>query len=543
MGRDTFSRIVHGARMTLLAAAATLALSMTIALTVGILSGYRGGWADTALMGVVDLLLAFPSLIPALAVAGALGPGLFNVLLAAGAVWRVGHARIIRGVTLGARQMEYLMAARAAGAGNRRIILRHIAPNILGPIIVIASLDVGWIILGIAGLNFLGLGAQPPTPEWGAMLNDARPHLQTAPRLLLLPGTAIFLAGMGSTCWATGCETCWTPVPWGREADPRFCAPVRSGLFERGRPDTDVAVGGAYRGLITATSHQQFRGPDEQIGALNVTVPQQEFIHIEFRWVAQMAGFAARFMVDDAGGDQVQIVLGEKTCAAVNEHLTPRFGNLYLEDLSTRHIQQRQVMLLRGGMDAKGVRLVGTVLSGGIELRHLHGIRSTQPGPRRQASADPAKGDRPPSSETVVSASPSLSASTRACAISSRPFPKGSGRPFLTGWRAPPMWRRLNTQHLATGPTPAGAAHHTEGQAHSRLSTGPAYQLQISRVHHRPGGRHPGSGGRRNPTMGSGPRRDRERLRDPASSAGQALKYGLRLNHLPSGRFHANGAL
>ncbi len=197
LGRDTFSRIIHGARMTLLAAAATLALSMTIALMVGILSGYHGGWPDTALMGVVDLLLAFPSLILALAVAGALGPGLFNVLLAAGAVWWVGHARIIRGVTLGARQMEYVTAARAAGASNLRIILRHIAPNILGPIIVIASLDIGWIILGIAGLNFLGLGAQPPTPEWGAMLNDARPHLQTAPRLLLLPGSAIFVAVLG----------------------------------------------------------------------------------------------------------------------------------------------------------------------------------------------------------------------------------------------------------------------------------------------------------------------------------------------------------
>ncbi len=141
--------------------------------------------------------MAFPSLILALAVAGALGPGLFNVLLAAGAVWWVGHARIIRGITLGARQMEYVTAARAAGASNLRIIVLHIAPNILGPIIVIASLDVGWIILGIAGLNFLGLGAQPPTPEWGAMLNDARPHLQTAPRLLLLPGSAIFVAVLG----------------------------------------------------------------------------------------------------------------------------------------------------------------------------------------------------------------------------------------------------------------------------------------------------------------------------------------------------------
>ncbi len=197
LGRDTFSRIIHGTRMTLLASVATLMLSMTIALAVGLVSGYHGGWPDTVLMGVVDLLLAFPSLILALAVAGALGPGLFNVLLAVGAVWWVGHARIIRGITLGARQMEYVTAARATGASDLRIILRHIAPNILGPVIVIASLDVGWIILGIAGLNFLGLGAQPPTPEWGAMLNDARPYLQTAPRLLLLPGLAIFVAVLG----------------------------------------------------------------------------------------------------------------------------------------------------------------------------------------------------------------------------------------------------------------------------------------------------------------------------------------------------------
>ena len=197
LGRDTFSRLVHGARATLLAAAATLVLSMTIAVTVGLLSGYYGGWPDTALMWVVDLLLAFPSLILALAVAGALGPGLLNVLLAVGAVWWVGHARIIRGITLGEREMAYVTAARASGASDRRIILRHIAPNILGPIVVLASLDIGWIILGIAGLSFLGLGAQPPTPEWGAMLSDARPHLQTAPHLILLPGAAIFVAVLG----------------------------------------------------------------------------------------------------------------------------------------------------------------------------------------------------------------------------------------------------------------------------------------------------------------------------------------------------------
>ena len=197
LGRDTLSRIVFGARTTLIASVLTLALTMSIALVVGMFSGYYGGWADTMLSGLIDLILAFPALILAIAIAGTLGPGLFNVLLAGGLVWWAGNARIIRGTTLAARQAEYVAAARAMGASDLRIIARHIAPNILGPFIVIASLDMGWIILGIAGLNFLGLGSQPPTPEWGAMLNEARPHLQSSPRLMLLPGLAIFLAALG----------------------------------------------------------------------------------------------------------------------------------------------------------------------------------------------------------------------------------------------------------------------------------------------------------------------------------------------------------
>ena len=197
LGRDVFSRIIHGARTTLLAAAATLAISITIALTVGTLSGYYGGWPDTALMGVVDLLLAFPSLILALAVAGALGPGLINVLLAVGAVWWVGHARIIRGITLGARNMEYVTAARAAGASNLRIILRHIAPNILGPIVVIASLDVGWIILGIAGLSFLGLGAQPAHPGVGRHAERRSPALANRAAAAAAAGSGHLRRGAG----------------------------------------------------------------------------------------------------------------------------------------------------------------------------------------------------------------------------------------------------------------------------------------------------------------------------------------------------------
>jgi peptide/nickel transport system permease protein len=174
LGRDELSRLLYGGRTTLMIAGVALAVVMTIAFTVGTISGYYGGWLDTLLMGLVDLLLAFPGLILAVAIAGTLGPGLMNVMIAVAAVWWAGYARLIRGMVLSIRQREYVEAARAVGASDCRIIIYHISRNILGPLVVLATLDMGWIILGIAGLNFLGLGAQPPTPGWGAMLNDAR---------------------------------------------------------------------------------------------------------------------------------------------------------------------------------------------------------------------------------------------------------------------------------------------------------------------------------------------------------------------------------
>ena len=197
LGRDELSRLLHGARTTLGAALVVLAVVMGIAIAVGTVSGYFGGWLDSLLMGLVDLLLAFPGLVLAVAIAGTLGPGLFNLLIAMAAVWWAGYARLVRGMVLAARQREYVEAARAAGASHRRIMAVHIWPNILGPVVVLVTLDLGWIVLGISGLSFLGLGAQPPTPEWGAMLNDARPFLQTAPRLLLVPGAAIALVVLG----------------------------------------------------------------------------------------------------------------------------------------------------------------------------------------------------------------------------------------------------------------------------------------------------------------------------------------------------------
>ena len=216
LGRDLLSRLIYGARATLGFASLALVIIMGIALVVGGVSGYYGGLVDTALMGLVDLLLAFPSLILGIAVAGILGPSLMNVMIAVASVWWAGYARVIRGMVLSARSREYVEAARAIGASDLRIMVHHIARNILGPFVVLATLDMGWIILGIAGLNFLGLGAQPPTPEWGAMLNDSRPYLQTAPRLLLCPGIAIFLLVLGFNLLGDGLRDALDPTTYRR---------------------------------------------------------------------------------------------------------------------------------------------------------------------------------------------------------------------------------------------------------------------------------------------------------------------------------------
>ena len=214
LGRDELSRLVFGARTTLLMSAVSLAIIMTMASIVGALSGYYGGWLDTGLMMVVDLLLSFPSLILGVAVSGILGPSLINVMIAVSVVWWASHARVIRGMVLSARHREYVVAARAIGASDGRIMGYHIARNILGPFVVLATLDMGWIILGIAGLSFLGLGAQPPTPEWGAMLNDSRSYMQTTPLLLIAPGAAIFLLVLGFNLLGDGLRDLLDPTTY-----------------------------------------------------------------------------------------------------------------------------------------------------------------------------------------------------------------------------------------------------------------------------------------------------------------------------------------
>lgn len=170
---------------------------MTIGVALRTISGYYGGLVDSIVMRVVDVLLAFPSLVVALALAGTLGPSVGNAMLGLVSVWWVGYARVVRGLVLSVRERVYVEAARVLGASNSRILRRHVLPNVVPPVIVLATLKMGQLILAIAALNFLGLGAQPPAPEWGAILNEGRPYLQTASALMIYPGLAISLVVPG----------------------------------------------------------------------------------------------------------------------------------------------------------------------------------------------------------------------------------------------------------------------------------------------------------------------------------------------------------
>ena len=204
LGRDIFSRLVYGARWSLGAAAAAAAAIVLVGITVGVISGYVGGLLDDVAMRIVDVLLAFPSLVLALAIVGTLGPSLRNVMIGMVAVWWVDYARVMRGLTLGVRGREYVIAAQCAGASSSHIIVRHILPNVIPSVLVLATLELGGLILAISGLSFLGLGAQPPTPEWGTMLNDGRPFFQRAPQLMIYPGLAITLVVVGCNLLGDG---------------------------------------------------------------------------------------------------------------------------------------------------------------------------------------------------------------------------------------------------------------------------------------------------------------------------------------------------
>ena len=191
--RDEFSRLLYGARLSLMVGLATVTFAIIVGTILGALGGYMGGWVDNTIMRVMDVLLAFPSLLLAIAIVTVLGPGLINALLAIGIVSIPAYARVVRASVLTVREMEYVSATRALGGDTFQIMFRRILPNALTPLIVQGTLGIATAILDAAALSFLGLGAQPPTPEWGAMLGAERNQVFTAPHLVFFPGIAIAL--------------------------------------------------------------------------------------------------------------------------------------------------------------------------------------------------------------------------------------------------------------------------------------------------------------------------------------------------------------
>lgn len=192
LGRDVLSRLVFGARVSLQAGAVTVFFAMLAGITLGLLGGFVGGWVDEVLMRFMDAILAFPGLVLALAISAALGQGLGNAMVAIAIVSTPQFARLTRGQVLAVKEFEFVMAARAGGAGNRRLIVFHVLPNITSPIVVQCVLSVANAIIVEASLSFLGVGVQPPTPSWGAMLRMGYGYIDTAPWLSVAPGLAIF---------------------------------------------------------------------------------------------------------------------------------------------------------------------------------------------------------------------------------------------------------------------------------------------------------------------------------------------------------------
>lgn len=197
LGRDILSRLLHGARVSVGVGLAVVLLAGTVGTLLGAVSGYFGGLVDTLLMRLTDVFLAFPGILLAIALVAVLGPALSHVVLALVVIGWVGYARLVRGQVLQLREAEFVLAARAAGVPAHRVLCRHVLPNVLPVLLVQASLGMAGAVLAEASLSFLGLGIQPPTPSWGAMINAGRGHLLDAPHLSLFPGLAILATVMG----------------------------------------------------------------------------------------------------------------------------------------------------------------------------------------------------------------------------------------------------------------------------------------------------------------------------------------------------------
>jgi peptide/nickel transport system permease protein len=197
LGRDILARVLAGARISLVVGLTVVSVSASVGTLLGALAGYFGGLFDDAVSRVIDVLLAFPGLLLAIALVAMLGPSLGNVLFALASIGWVGYARLVRGQVLRARELEYVQAARAQGASVVRVLWRHVVPTAMPTVVVQAALGMAGAITGEAALSFLGLGVQPPTPSWGTMLNGGRAHLLDAPHLTIFPGLAIAVLVLG----------------------------------------------------------------------------------------------------------------------------------------------------------------------------------------------------------------------------------------------------------------------------------------------------------------------------------------------------------
>jgi len=216
LGRDIFARVLAGARVSLLVGLTVVTISASVGTLLGALAGYFGGLFDDAISRLIDILLAFPGLLLAIALVAMLGPSLGNVLFALSIIGWVGYARLVRGQVLRVRELEYVQAARAQGATVVRVLWRHVVPSALPAVAVQATLGMAGAITGEAALSFLGLGVQPPTPSWGTMLNGGRAHLLDAPHLTIFPGLAIAVLVLGFNFLGDGLRDLADPKQMGR---------------------------------------------------------------------------------------------------------------------------------------------------------------------------------------------------------------------------------------------------------------------------------------------------------------------------------------
>lgn len=228
LGRCTLSRILHGSRISLFMAFAVNIICLAVSVPYGLISGGIGGRTDHVMMRIVEIFMAFPGIILAMAIAGTLGPSLKNTIIAMTAVSWAGSARFIRSLVIQIKDRDYITASYACGTSRFKILVRHILPNIAGQIVVMATIDMGYIILAMSGMSFLGLGVQPPTAEWGAMLSDCRPYFSVKWELMLYPGLAIVATVLAFNLIGESLRDMWDP-------DTRKESFLRRKLFARKR--------------------------------------------------------------------------------------------------------------------------------------------------------------------------------------------------------------------------------------------------------------------------------------------------------------------